>query len=189
MKAHLLHLPLGSIYGCKSVDESTLQLQSLIKENDDAKRRKTSALARARSVSLPPPEPSKKRRFEDLSIGNLLNQNARDDMDLALKNILLFFGLHVWYIHLIWLLTIFVRRKKTNHYVYEQCSWILDIETDARIIRNFIVNHSMSLAIFTKFSSLNLLGMADTRFASTIQMVERFLEVKLALESWVMSKH
>ncbi|CAM8908385.1 unnamed protein product [Rhodiola kirilowii] len=58
-----------------------------------------------------------------------------------------------------------------NERTYEECSWITEIHGDIAIqIKNFIMNHNMRLAIFQKISTLKLLSVADTRFASIIMM-------------------
>ncbi|XP_021754738.1 uncharacterized protein LOC110720041 [Chenopodium quinoa] len=44
-----------------------------------------------------------------------------------------------------------------NEETYEECSWITDVHGDALQIKNFIMNHSMRLAMFRKFSSLGML--------------------------------
>ncbi|KAG5528874.1 hypothetical protein RHGRI_029512 [Rhododendron griersonianum] len=60
-----------------------------------------------------------------------------------------------------------------NSLVYDECSWINITIGDASIIKNFIMNHSMRLAIFNEFVPLKLLAIAETRFASSIVMLKR----------------
>ncbi|KAL3830829.1 hypothetical protein ACJIZ3_019631 [Penstemon smallii] len=55
------------------------------------------------------------------------------------------------------------------------------------MIRNFIVNHSMRLAMYNEFSKLKLLSIADTRFASMIVMLRRFKVFKQQLQALVIS--
>ncbi|XP_056692238.1 uncharacterized protein [Spinacia oleracea] len=69
----------------------------------------------------------------------------------------------------------------------EKCSWITDIHGDAMVIKNFIMNHNMRLAIFQKFSPLKFLSVADTRFASIIVMLKRFKLIKRGLQAMVIS--
>ena len=49
------------------------------------------------------------------------------------------------------------------------------------------MNHTMGLSMYNKFTLLEWLSVADTRFASIIVMLKRFKLVKCALESMVMS--
>ncbi|TXG48662.1 hypothetical protein EZV62_024537 [Acer yangbiense] len=72
--------------------------------------------------------------------------------------------------------------------VMEVCGWIPKVSSDAWFIKNFIMNHSMRLAMFNDHSKLKLLTVADTRFASTIVMLKRFKEIKQALQHMVISE-
>ncbi|KAH7520705.1 hypothetical protein FEM48_Zijuj08G0173500 [Ziziphus jujuba var. spinosa] len=45
---------------------------------------------------------------------------------------------------------------------YIQCKWIVDLVSDVQTIRNFVVDHSIALSIYNKYSKLSLLGIADT---------------------------
>ncbi|PWA67780.1 HAT dimerization domain, Ribonuclease H-like domain protein [Artemisia annua] len=77
---------------------------------------------------------------------------------------------------------------ETNALAYEQCSWIKDVHGDAIAIKNFIMNHNMRLSIFSKFTSLRLLSVADTRFAYIIVMLKRFKLIKTGLQAVVISE-
>ncbi|KAF2298326.1 hypothetical protein GH714_022276 [Hevea brasiliensis] len=48
------------------------------------------------------------------------------------------------------------------------------------------MNHGMALAIFCRYSKLNLLKIMETRFASSIVMAKRLNDVKIAFEQTVM---
>ncbi|KAL0706240.1 hypothetical protein Bca4012_072666 [Brassica carinata] len=50
------------------------------------------------------------------------------------------------------------------------------------------MNHNMRLAIFSKFSPLKLLAVADTRFASIIVMLKRLKLIKRGLEAMAISE-
>lgn len=76
----------------------------------------------------------------------------------------------------------------TNRETYIIFEWIIEVHGDALQIKNFIMNHSMRLAIFNRFSSLKLLSIADTRFASIVVMLKRFKLIRRALEAMVMSE-
>ena len=73
-------------------------------------------------------------------------------------------------------------------YAFDECHWITLVIADVMFIKNFIMNHSMRLAIFTEFVSLKLLSIADTRFASAIVMLKRFKLICRGLQSMVMSE-
>ncbi|XP_024014013.1 uncharacterized protein LOC112088091 [Eutrema salsugineum] len=74
-----------------------------------------------------------------------------------------------------------------NAATYEECNWITVVHGDALAIKNFIMNHSMRLSIFSKFSPLRLLSVADTRFASIIVMLKRMKLIKTGLQAMVIS--
>ena len=50
------------------------------------------------------------------------------------------------------------------------------------------MNHNMILSIFSKFTPLRLLSVADTRFAYIIVMLTRFKLIKTGLQAMVISK-
>lgn len=54
-------------------------------------------------------------------------------------------------------------------------------------IKTFIMTHSMALAIFNEFSTLKLLSIGETRFASTVVMLKRIKLLKTALQRMVIS--
>ncbi|KAL8473814.1 hypothetical protein ACS0TY_030609 [Phlomoides rotata] len=82
------------------------------------------------------------------------------------------------------------KNTESNEITYVECHWISEIAVNAVMIRNFIMNHSMRFAMFTEFSKLKLLVVAETRFASMIIMLKRFRTVKdkpclhLVYEMW-----
>ncbi|XP_057793012.1 uncharacterized protein LOC131009614 [Salvia miltiorrhiza] len=80
------------------------------------------------------------------------------------------------------------KNTESNEITYAECRWISEIAASAVMIRNFIMNHSMRLAMFTEFSKLKLLVVAETRFASMIIMLRRFRDVKCQLQSMVISE-
>ncbi|XP_058007979.1 uncharacterized protein LOC110662435 [Hevea brasiliensis] len=79
------------------------------------------------------------------------------------------------------------KNLETNQETYDVCHWITEIHGDALQIKNFIMNHSMRLAIYNRFSPLKLLSVADTRFAYIVVMLKRFKLIRCALEVMVMS--
>ncbi|XP_077210351.1 uncharacterized protein LOC143845833 [Tasmannia lanceolata] len=79
------------------------------------------------------------------------------------------------------------KNVEVNQIAYGECSWISDIAGDVMLVKNFIMNHSMRLAIFNDFNSLKLLSVAETRFASVIVMLKRFKLLKQSLQSMVIS--
>ncbi|CAH1435544.1 unnamed protein product [Lactuca virosa] len=80
------------------------------------------------------------------------------------------------------------RNVETNDLTYEQCSWIKEVHEEAFAIKNFIMNHNMRLSIFTKFTPLRLLSVADTRFASIIVMLKRLKLIKRGLQAMVITE-
>ncbi|KAJ1415465.1 Zinc finger, BED-type [Sesbania bispinosa] len=56
----------------------------------------------------------------------------------------------------------FPKNTENNVVVYEACNWISSIADDAFFIKNFIMNHSMRLAMFNQFVHLKLLAVAET---------------------------
>ncbi|CAH1453656.1 unnamed protein product [Lactuca virosa] len=80
------------------------------------------------------------------------------------------------------------RNVETNDLTYEQCSWIKEVHEEVFAIKNLIMNHNMRLSIFTKFTPLRLLSVADTRFASIIVMLKRLKLIKRGLQAMVISE-
>ncbi|KAL0435964.1 UNVERIFIED_CONTAM: hypothetical protein Sradi_0304300 [Sesamum radiatum] len=80
------------------------------------------------------------------------------------------------------------KNTEANGITYEECHWITEIAASALMIRNFIMNHSMRLAMFNEFSKLKLLAVAETRFASVIVMLKRFKLIKQQLKMMVISE-
>ncbi|XP_023768809.2 uncharacterized protein LOC111917352 [Lactuca sativa] len=80
------------------------------------------------------------------------------------------------------------RNVETNELTYEQCRWIKEVHEEAFAIKNFIMNHNMRLSIFTKFTPLRLLSVADTRFASIIVTLKRLKLIKRGLQAMVISE-
>ncbi|GKA37840.1 putative hAT dimerization domain, ribonuclease H-like superfamily protein [Tanacetum coccineum] len=80
------------------------------------------------------------------------------------------------------------KNTESNFEVYDECHWITKVYGDAMHVKNFIMNHTMRLSMYNRFSSLKLLSVADTRFGSTIVMLKRFKLIRRALETMVMSE-
>lgn len=91
-------------------------------------------------------------------------------LDLALKNICA------------------AKNVETNQVAYDLCNWINIVHGDALQIKHFVMSHSMRLAMYNRFSSLKLLSVADTRFASIIVTLKRFKLIRRALEAMVLSE-
>ncbi|KAJ9561795.1 hypothetical protein OSB04_006955 [Centaurea solstitialis] len=64
---------------------------------------------------------------------------------------------------------------------------IKEVHEDALAIKNFIMNHTMRLSIFTKFTPLRLLSVADTGFASIFVMLKRMKLIKRDLQAMFIS--
>ncbi|XP_020250313.1 uncharacterized protein LOC109827707 [Asparagus officinalis] len=79
------------------------------------------------------------------------------------------------------------KNTEANAIAYAECSWITEVYDDALMIKNFIMNHSMRLAMFNEHSKMKLLSIADTRFASWIIMLKRFTVIKRSLQDMVLS--
>lgn len=73
-------------------------------------------------------------------------------------------------------------------FAYDECLWIRVVIDDVIFVKNFIMNHSMRLAIFNEFVPLKLLSVADTRFASSIIMLKRFKLISRGLQTMVISE-
>jgi hypothetical protein len=59
--------------------------------------------------------------------------------------------------------------------------WIKQTVESAFMIKNYIMNHGMRLSMFNEYSKLKFLAVADTRFASHVIMLKRFLDLKESL--------
>eukprot|EP00253_Pinus_taeda_P010583 PITA_10583 len=69
----------------------------------------------------------------------------------------------------------------------KKIEWIRVIFEEAKEIQAFITNHHMSQGIYMEFTKLELLKVAETRFASLIIVLTRLMQVKDALQSMVCS--
>jgi hypothetical protein len=76
---------------------------------------------------------------------------------------------------------------KQNDDDSDELVWIKIISDDAFMIKNLIMNHGMRLSMFNEYSDLKFLAVADTRFASHIVMLKRFLLLKESLVLMVVS--
>ncbi|XP_026377860.1 uncharacterized protein LOC113272191 [Papaver somniferum] len=79
------------------------------------------------------------------------------------------------------------KNTEANAETFAECSWISDIISDAVFVRKFIMTHSMRLAMFNDHNKLKFLTVADTRFASSVIMLQRFVDIKEGLQSMVIS--
>jgi hypothetical protein len=63
--------------------------------------------------------------------------------------------------------------------------FIREITDEATFIKNYIMNHGMKLSMFNEFSKLKFLQIAETRFASVVIMLKRFLDIRDSLVQMV----
>ncbi|KAG5567870.1 hypothetical protein RHGRI_003149 [Rhododendron griersonianum] len=80
------------------------------------------------------------------------------------------------------------KQTRGNAFAYNQWKLSTNIVDDVADIENFIMNHSIRLAIFNEFVPLKLLLVADTRFASAVVMLTEFKLIKRGLQSIVISE-
>ena len=78
------------------------------------------------------------------------------------------------------------KNTEANEITYEKCNWITDVSGDAIIIKNFIMNHFMRLAMFNEHVKMKLLSIAEKRFASVIIMLKKFKTIKKELKNLVL---
>ncbi|CAA0360092.1 unnamed protein product [Arabidopsis thaliana] len=78
----------------------------------------------------------------------------------------------------------------TEYLCSKECGreWITEVHEDALAIKHFIMNQNMRLSIFSKFSPIKLLSVADTRFASIIVMLKRLKLIKRGLQAMIISE-
>eukprot|EP00253_Pinus_taeda_P014332 PITA_14332 len=70
-----------------------------------------------------------------------------------------------------------------------EIEWINEIYVAAKEIQMFITNHSMSQTIYRGFTKLELLKVAETRFASHTLVIKRLVEVRQALQAMVIDPY
>ncbi|KAF1869354.1 hypothetical protein Lal_00018448 [Lupinus albus] len=78
------------------------------------------------------------------------------------------------------------QKTERNELVYEECCWITQVVDQVGYVMNFIMSHTMRLAMFNHFSSLKLLVVAETCFASIIVMLRRCKILKHSLQSMIL---
>jgi hypothetical protein len=62
-----------------------------------------------------------------------------------------------------------------------------EVVKEVSFINSYITTHSMALAIFNEFSTLKLLSIGETRFASMLVMLKRTKLLQIALQTMVIS--
>jgi hypothetical protein len=67
--------------------------------------------------------------------------------------------------------------------------FIREIANEALFIKNYIMNHGTRLSMFSEFSKLKFLQIAEIRFASIVIMLKRFLDIKDALVQMVVHQN
>ena len=82
------------------------------------------------------------------------------------------------YDHIFWTPCIVHNLNLILEEIGNKVPWIKELTGDAREIIKFITNHHQSQAIFREFSKLELLKVAETRFASNFIMLRRLVDVK-----------
>ncbi|KAK8340955.1 hypothetical protein V6Z11_A08G136000 [Gossypium hirsutum] len=78
------------------------------------------------------------------------------------------------------------KNTEKNKVTYDVLCWINNVD-DVIFIRNFIMNHSMRLAIFNSIVPLKLFVVVDTRFVSMVVMLKRLKLIKWGLQNMVIS--
>ncbi|KAK9681436.1 hypothetical protein RND81_10G002000 [Saponaria officinalis] len=73
--------------------------------------------------------------------------------------------------------------QKSDH--YDQCKWLTSLCEDMNEVQKFVSNHDLVKGLFNKYSTHQLLHVADTRFASHYVVAERLTLVKSALDKMV----
>ena len=92
------------------------------------------------------------------------------------------------YDHIFWTPCIVHNLNLILEEIDDKVPWIKELTGQAREIIKFITNHHQSQAIFREFSKLELLKVAETRFASNFIMLRRLVEVKQPLVSMVVNQ-
>ena len=92
------------------------------------------------------------------------------------------------YDHIFWIPCIVHNLNLILEEIDNKVPWIKELTGKAREIVKFITNHHQSQAIFREYSKLELLKVAETRYASNFIMLRRLIEVKQPLVSMVVSQ-
>ncbi|KAF1895909.1 hypothetical protein Lal_00033972, partial [Lupinus albus] len=80
------------------------------------------------------------------------------------------------------------QKTERNELVYEECCWITQVVDQVGYVKNYIMSHTKRLVMFNHFSSLKLLAVVETRFASIIVMLRKFKFLKRSLQSMIVSE-
>ena len=82
-----------------------------------------------------------------------------------------------------------IKNTEANAFAYAQCNWMTKVLNDALIIKNFIMNQSMRLAMFNDYSKMKtkFLAIVKTRFASWIIMLKKFKVIKRNIQDLIFS--
>ncbi|PPE00691.1 hypothetical protein GOBAR_DD02270 [Gossypium barbadense] len=76
------------------------------------------------------------------------------------------------------------KNTEKNKVTYDVLCWIYNVGDNAIFIRNFIMNHSIRLAIFNSFVPLKLLAFVDTRFLKRLKLIKRGLQNMVISDEW-----
>ncbi|KAL0313520.1 UNVERIFIED_CONTAM: hypothetical protein Sradi_5751300 [Sesamum radiatum] len=209
VKAHLLKIGGNGIKGCPKVTVS--QIVEMTKLEDEAVQRKergqpkmvslplsicSSSQSSSHSVSMDAInsssfrqeryEPKKRKVGSDSALEKAFNFQVREQLDSEIARMFYSGGLpfnlarNPYYVRAF--------SFAANNNIAGYVPLITEIAASALMIRNFIMNHSMRLAMFNEFSKLKLLAVAETRFASVIVMLKRFKLIKQQLKMMVISE-
>ena len=89
------------------------------------------------------------------------------------------------YNHIFWTPCIVHNLNLILEEIEQKLEWIKEVTGQAREIIKFITNHHFSQAIYRESSKLELLKVAETRYASNFFMLPCLVEVKPTLMSMV----
>ena len=64
---------------------------------------------------------------------------------------------------------------------FEVLNFIKEVSDLSAFVKNFIMNHGMRLSVLKEFSTLKFLNITETRFASDVIMLKRYLLIRDAL--------
>ncbi|PWZ11234.1 hypothetical protein Zm00014a_037905 [Zea mays] len=187
VKAHLLKIPGFVVKFCRVVTVHVL---------DQLKAEVAAASAVAdrtmpRDIPLPVEGKEKKRRRGVSAIESSFNLDVRQAFMFAANNPI------GGYVPPSYKLRTTILMQERTHVermlqpvkeTWSSKGWISEVIGDANMIKNFIMNHSMRLAMFNEQRNLKFLAIADTRFASAIVMLKRFIIIKDALSVMVVSE-
>ncbi|KAL9242469.1 hypothetical protein vseg_016462 [Gypsophila vaccaria] len=80
------------------------------------------------------------------------------------------------------------QNTEDNTSAYRECSWITEVVSCVKMVKDFIVNNTSSLSTVVNAEDLKLLDLNETRHGYDVALMRRFMQMKDELQSIVINE-